>query len=382
MHLSQFVGMVMWVLIHAFGTYDTTSHPRVAVLIEGLRATDVDVIEVNRPLGLDTAKRVAILRQPWRLPLFALRLLACWIGLAIDSVRARQHGPPDAVLVGYLGHFDVHLARILYPRSTILLDHMVSAAGVATNRRLASSGDLKHRLMKLIDAAALSRADVVIVDTEEHRSALPTRARPRSVVCPVGASRGWLDAGARGLERPTGDPLRVVFVGLFSPTHGTPVIAEALDMLSDDTRIEVTMVGRGQEYSVTRLLASRNPRVTWFDWIAHEELPTFVAGFDVSLGIFGTVPQAQNVVPTKAFQGAAAGCVVVTSETEPQRRALEGASLLVAPGSAAELAAALTKLAKDPDETHRLRRAAHAHAGAHYLSSAVVAPLMDRITSA
>ncbi|MFI5626323.1 glycosyltransferase [Nocardioides sp. NPDC051685] len=325
---------------------------------------------------------MAILRHPWRLPLFALRLLACWIALVMGSIQAQRSGAPDAVLVGYMGHFDIHLARILYPRATILLDHMVSAAGVGANRHLASAGGLKHRLLKAIDTAALSRADIVIVDTDEHQKALPEHVRTRSVVCPVGATRAWLEAGADALREPTDDVLRVVFVGLFSPAHGTPVIGEALDMLSDDARIQVTMVGRGQEYSVTRLLAARNPHVTWVDWVAPEELPTFVAGFDVSLGIFGTVPQALNVVPTKAFQGAAAGCVIVTSETEPQRRALDGAALLAAPGSAIELAAALRKLAGDPDVTHQLRRAAHAHAGGRYLPGAVVAPLMDRITAA
>ncbi|WP_328531753.1 glycosyltransferase [Nocardioides sp. NBC_00368] len=366
--------------IVAFGTYDVASHPRVAVLIEGLRACGAEVTEVNRPLGLDTAARVAILRQPWRLPLLVLRLLVCWSGLVAQSLRRRRHGRPDAVLVGYLGHFDVHLARLLHPRSTILLDHMVSAAGVATNRRLAGSGGLKLRLMKAIDAMALKRADVVIVDTVEQQQALPEDVRPHSVVCPVGATTEWFDAGARALERPTEAPLQAVFVGLFSPTHGTPVIADALDLLADDERIEVTMVGQGQQYEEARRLAAGNPRVSWVDWVDAEDLPDFVAGFDVSLGIFGTVPQARRVVPNKAFQGAAAGAVVVTSDTAPQRRMLESSAMLVSPGSPEELASALAKLADDPDEAQRLREAAYEQAKEHYTPQAVASPLIECLT--
>ncbi|GGR61484.1 glycosyltransferase involved in cell wall biosynthesis [Nocardioides luteus] len=365
--------------IVAFGTYDVASHPRVAVLIEGLRACGAKVTEVNRPLGLDTAARVAILRQPWRLPLLVLRLLACWSGLALATVRRRRHRRPDAVLVGYLGHFDVHLARLLHPRATILLDHMVSAAGVATNRRLAGSDGLKLRLMKAIDALALRQADVVIVDTVEQQRALPEDVRRRSVVCPVGATAEWFDAGAKALERPTEAPLHAVFVGLFSPTHGAPVIADALDILAEDERIEVTMVGQGQQYEEARRLAAANPRVSWVDWVDAEELPDFVAGFDVSLGIFGTVPQARRVVPNKAFQGAAAGAVVVTSDTEPQRRMLEEAALLVSPGSAEELAAALIKLADDPSEAQRLREAAYEQALEHYTPEAVASPILERL---
>ena len=43
------------------------------------------------------------------------------------------------------------------------------------------------------------------------------------------------------------------------------------------------------------------------------DLPALVAGHDVCLGIFGTGDKALRVVPNKVFQGAAAGCAIVTS---------------------------------------------------------------------
>ena len=52
-------------------------------------------------------------------------------------------GPTDAVLVPYLGHFDVLLARLRWPRRTIALDHLVS--GEATARDRGESGGLKLR---------------------------------------------------------------------------------------------------------------------------------------------------------------------------------------------------------------------------------------------
>ena len=39
----------------AFGTYDVSPHPRFGVLLDGLSAAGHDVVEVNVPLGLDTA---------------------------------------------------------------------------------------------------------------------------------------------------------------------------------------------------------------------------------------------------------------------------------------------------------------------------------------
>src|SRR3954447_8811607 len=115
------------------GTYDVDRHPRVGGLIAGLRAGGDDVVEANAPLPLDTAGRVRMLQQPWRLPVLALQLARCWW---LVARRARRAAPPDAVLVGYLGHFDVHLARLLFPRTPIVLDHLVSAAGTAADRGL------------------------------------------------------------------------------------------------------------------------------------------------------------------------------------------------------------------------------------------------------
>src|SRR6478609_1327708 len=318
------------VRILAFGTYDVRSHPRVAVLIQGLRDNGHQVVELNRPLGLDTAQRIAMVRQPWRLPVLAVRLLRCWAALAGLGLRERRHRP-DAVLVGYLGHFDVHLARLLFRRTPIVLDHLVSAAGTVADRGLAGNDGPKTRLMRAIDAAALSAADVVVLDTEERRGSLPREAREKVAVCPVGASDAWFDAGSAALLRAPRPRLKVAFVGLYTPLHGTPVIAEAIALLADDDRVEFTMVGIGQERAAAERIAAPNPRVTWVDWVASEDLPTLVADHDISLGIVGTTPKALEVVPTKVFQGAAAATVVLTSDTAPQRAALTDAGVLVPP---------------------------------------------------
>lgn len=357
-----------------FGTYDVRSHPRVAVLIEGLRASGDEVTEVNAPLGLSTAGRVAMMRQPWRLPVLGGKLASRWATLAR---RARRQGRVDAVLVGYLGHFDVRLARRLFPGTPIVLDHLVSAAGVARDRGLAGAGGVKARLMHWIDDGALRSADVVVVDTPEHVEALPAAASAKAVLAPVGATAQWFAQGER--RAPAAGPVKVIFVGLFTPLHGTRTLGAALAALAADDHVEVTMVGTGQDYAACRAAAAGNPRVTWIDWVPAERLPELVAGFDVSLGIFGTTEKALKVVPTKVYQGAAAGCAIVTSDTPPQRAALPDAAVFVPPGDAAALAAALRRLAKDRDELARYQRLASERAVRDFTPPAVVAPLRDRV---
>lgn len=329
----------------AFGTYDAARHPRVAVLVAGLRAHGTRVTELNRPLGLSTAERVRMLQQPWRLPVLAARLLRCWAGLVGDAVRQRRaEGRPRAVLVGYLGHFDVILARLLYPRSVVVLDHLVFAGDTAADRGAAG---LRVRLLTGLDRLAVACADVVVTDTEEHRQLLPDPAK--GVVVRVGATDTWRAAGFSADEaRPAVKELSVVFFGLYTPLQGAPVLAEAVrDAVAAGAALRVTMVGTGQDLPRTRGILARTPGVTWRDWVDPGELPALVAGHQVCLGIFSDTPKGLRVVPNKVYQGLAAGCVVVTSDTPPQRRAVGEHVELVPAADPGALAAELVRLS-DP----------------------------------
>jgi glycosyltransferase involved in cell wall biosynthesis len=357
-----------------FGTYDAAMHPRIATIAEGLAARGFDVAECNVPLGLDTAARVDMLARPWRAGALLLRLASRW---AVLARMARRMPRPDVVVVGYLGHFDVHLARLLFRRGRVpvVLDHLIGASDTGRDRRL--DGGFRQVLLRMIDSAALRAADIIVVDTEEHLAALPGRHKTRAVVVPVGAPSAWYNA-ARDLPSSAAGPLRVVFYGLFTPLQGTPVIGAALGRLAG-TPVEVTMIGRGQDEAQAKAAAGTNPAVRWLDWVPAAELPALVAGHDVCLGIFGTGEKARRVVPNKVFQGAAAGCAIVTSDTAPQRRVLGDAAILVPPGDSDALAATLLRLADDRDALLTLRRQARELARLRLTAAQVVAPLAARL---
>ena len=349
-----------------FGSYDATLHPRVAVLRDGLSARGWHVEELNEPLGAATSDKVAAAGSPAAALRLAGRQARSWAGL----VRGSRGGPdPDVVLVGYMGHADVHLARLRYRRSVIALDHLVGLADTVRDRDLGAGAML--RMLEVVDRSALRAADVVVVDTALQAEMLPADARERAVVVPVGAGREWFGAADRAVaDRATGargdasraadagsaaaaDPgaaepsLRVVFFGLFTPLQGAPTIGRAIDLLRDEP-IEFTMIGHGQDLAETRELTRDSARVRWLDWVDGADLPDLVAGHDVCLGIFGTGPKTQRVVPTKVYQGLAAGCAVVTART-PAAGTLGDAVVSVPPGDPQALADALRHLALDKE---------------------------------
>jgi glycosyltransferase involved in cell wall biosynthesis len=352
-----------------FGTYDTRKHPHMLVLQEGFRLLGDDVAECNIPLGFTTDERAQMVRQPWRAATLAVRLVRTWMRL---RRRARSFRTADAVIVGYMGHFDVHLARRIWPETQIALDHMIFARDTAADRGIGSRPI--RALLGTIDAAAIRAADVVCVDTEGHRRMLPSGVR--SVVVPRGATTRWFKAP----EPLPGGPLRVIFYGSFAPLHGTPVIAEAVARCTGSTT-RFTLVGRGPEFLDARRIAGGNPNVEWIDWIEPELLPAVVAGHHVCLGIFGTGDKGRRVVPHKVFEGAAAGCAIVTGDTEPQRLLFGDAAEFVTPGDAAALAGAIGRLSADGKHVQSLREAAHRTAQAAFHPRVIAGTLRNALTS-
>ena len=352
-----------------FGTYDARRYPRVRVLQEGFAALGDEVLECNVPLRLDTAARVKMLRRPWLVPLLAAKLASTWIRLIARSRRCRG---VDLVVVGYMGHFDVHLARLLWPRTPVALDHLVSARDTALDRRVSSRWLV--RVLDWLDRAAVHAAHFPCVDTAEHRERVCAAARGRAVVVPVGAPSDWFYPPVQHAS----ERVRVVFFGSFTPLQGAPVIGEALRLLADDERFAFTIVGRGQDYEETRAVASA-ANVEWVDWVEPEYLQYLVACHDVCLGIFGTGPKALRVVPNKAFQGAAAGTAIVTSDTAPQRQELGNAAVYVPAGDASALAAELRRLAADRERLWELRVAAFGRANERFHPVAVIEALNARL---
>lgn len=324
----------------AFGTYNVRKHPRVGILIDGLRKNGCEVVEINNPLMLSTAERVEILKKPWKVFGFGLKLLGLWHSIA-KQARAwvRANGKPDAVLVGYMGHFDVLLAHHVFKGVPIILDHLIFAGDTAKDR---GAQGLKVKLLKRLDRMAINAASLVVLDTKEHQEML--KPGDVSMVIPVGAPDEWYEAGRQTGERSTD----TVFYGLYTPLQGAPVIAKAARILAErGITPKFTLIGKGQDYDEVRSISKGLNNVVFREWIEPEALPSAVASHAISLGIFSTTPKGMHVVPNKVYQSMAAGCAVITSDTAPQRRVLDDGVVFVHPGNPQALADAIESLVSD-----------------------------------
>ncbi|WP_051923964.1 glycosyltransferase [Bifidobacterium biavatii] len=378
------------------------------ILIDGLRKNGCVVEEINRPLMLSTAQRVEILKKPWKLFSFAWNLLGLWRGLRRDA-RAwmKRNGRPDAVLVGYMGHFDVLLAHHVFKGVPIILDHLIFAGDTAKDR---GAQGLKVKLLRRLDRMAIDAATLTLLDTQEHQAMC--QPGDETMVVPVGAPDEWYAAGAAqngatstidgntaiaesnqatssaiaAGQTAEADPAAaqrkprtndVVFYGLYTPLQGVPVIAQAAkELASRGITSKFTLIGKGQDYVEVRRIADGLDNVEFREWVEPEELPALVASHAISLGIFSTTPKGLHVVPNKVYQSMAAGCAVITSDTAPQRRMLGDGVVYVKPGDATALADAIERLLADPAALRAAQAAAVTAAGS-FTDDKITRPLAE-----
>lgn len=334
------------------GTYER-DYPRTRVLVDGLRARGVDVVEVNTPVWAHVEHK-ASLRLPAALGL-AARFVAGWVRLAAAQ---RHAGHVDLVVAGYPAQPDAVPARLVATlrRAPLLVDAMISFEDTLSGDR-STVGRIGGRVLYLVDRLMTAAGTVVMVDTAAHgayfRRRLRVPARKVAIV-PVGAEPAAFPPAPPPVGAPT-----ALFYGKLAPLHGLETVVAAA---REDGVPPVRIVGTGQlsEWLDGELMRHPNDRLEHVPWIPYAKLGQQVADAAICLGVFGTSEKAARVVPNKVYQAMAVGRPIITADTPGVREVLTDGvdALLVPAGDAPALAAALRRLAADPELRARLGTAA------------------------
>ncbi len=308
-----------------FGTYDV-EQSRNNVIIQGLRQNGVEVVECHVRLWHNTADKIRSVRRGLFNPSLLGRALGSYLRLI---KRYAEIGDYDVLVVGYAGHFDLFLAKLLtsFSRKPLVFDALLSLTEtVVEDRGLARRGSLLAGLVYLVDKYACRLADLVLLDTEAHvqhfQQDLGVRPDKLRWV-PVGADEVY----RRGPSLPGADaPFRIVYFGQYIPLHGVNYIIKAAKLLEEHPDIHFELVGDGQTYPDALSLAEslQVQNVTFHHtWLSPESLiAEHIVPADVCLGAFGDSPKAQRVVPIKVFVALAMGKPVITGDSPAAREVL------------------------------------------------------------
>jgi len=210
---------------------------------------------------------------------------------------------------------------------------------------------------KLIRAVLRNADAVTTVNSEMRDRLLELGAKPATtMVLSMGADVAGIRPLAAATERRAG---RILFVGRLVEKKGVSVLIEALRLL-DETGYDLLIVGDGPLRSQLTGESS-GLDVTFAGVVGRVALAAEFGA--ASIAVFPSVPAAsgdQDGLPVALLEAMCAGCAVVTSNLPGLRDAVEDglSGLLITPGSAQELAAALRRLLGDPKLCDQLGRAA------------------------
>ncbi len=282
-------------------------------------------------------------------------------------VRGALATPVDLVVVGFPGHADVVTAKAIARRwrAPVLFDAFVSLEESAEDRgRLPAPGTLARRRIQLEDRWSCRAADVVLVDTDAHAD---------HFVTDLGAARHklrrlWVGADD-DIMRPRApiehDGFRVFVYASFIPLHGLEhVVRAAAHLEQRGAPVRIDVVGGGDTEPEIRALAAQLgvQSVRFAGRRPYDELPEWMAGSDLCLGIFGTSPKAQRVIPNKVYDALACARPVLTADTPAVRELLRpGVEVGVCPpGDPVALADAIAGLRRDGELREGLATLGHA----------------------
>lgn len=321
----------------AFGTYDP-AYSRNRTLIDGLRASGVEVVECRVPFWASTEDKVAAVRGGVFSPGFARRVLAAYARLVQAHAQAPDY---DVMLTLYGSLLDAYLGWLLSRArgKPLVFDVFMSAWVISKERGLFQPGGVKDWLIRLVEGTALRLADSLWTDTRHYARVherlygipadrfhlIPTGSDSRLFAPPV----DYLSRAAR--QQPV---FRVVYHGLYIPLHGTRWIIEAAHRLRGHADIQFTFIGDGHARPETEALAGALdlPNVEFVGRVPREALRQRLVDADVMLGVFGAQLQGQVSVPNKIYEGLAMGKPVITGRTPAAAdEFIDGAHVLFTP---------------------------------------------------
>jgi len=330
-------------------------------LVAALRAAGHEVRLVGPPsyesagLGEENA---AIARLRRVLPRFMAELaeLAYSLPSYLRLARAAREFQPDAI---YERYNLFHLTGVLLARR-LGLPLLVEVNAPLAEERARFDGLALPGLARWSERSVWRYATRVLPVTEVLAGHVAAAGIPRGriAVIPNGVDLEEFPKPGPALS---GDPLVLGFVGFVRDWHGLDYVVRGIAAWQGPPVLSLLVVGEGPARAGLESLAHElgvTDRVRFTGLAQRDEVPAYVAGFDIALQP-AAVPYAS---PLKVFEYMAAGCPIVAPDQPNLREVLEDGrtALLFDPTRPSAMWEKISRLAADPELRVRLGAAARA----------------------
>lgn len=242
-------------------------------------------------------------------------------GIISEIIKHRRElQQSDVIYVGYPGHADVPLAWLvakLFGCKLVFNPLVVFYTGFVDDQGILKADSFLAKVFKWGEGLIYRLCDRVYADTpdqKKHLMHLFNLQKDKIEVLPIGADDEIYSFEGYGNTRDK--HFNIMYYGLYSPLHATPVIIEAADLVKQDPAIRFVMVGKGQTYDQTVKLAQKLKltNVEFYPDMTEQNATDTLQRADIFLGFIAKHPSVDRIVPNKVYQGMALGKAVVTAE--------------------------------------------------------------------
>lgn len=343
-----------------FGTYER-NYPRNSIFIKGLRENGVNVIECHEPIWELTRDKSGSFLSPKSLIKLGFQLISGYLKLLKRYFAIRNDY--QVMIVGYIGHLDLLLARLLtlFSGKKLIFNPLISMYDtLSADRKQFSSDSLIAKFLFALDKITCRLSDRVILDTHQHIQYFTKTfnlSEEKFEKILVGAD----DDNFYPISTENkSENFVVMFIGKLIPLHGIPYILEAAKLLENHKDIKFRIVGSGQLRDeidkIHEKLELKN--VEFIDWIPFDDLSEAMSQADVCLGIFGDSEKAKRVIPNKAFQALAVAKPLITGDSNASRELLTNTvdAVLCEMSNPKAIAESVLYLKNNPDKRKSIAR--------------------------
>lgn len=340
---------------------------RTEALAAGLAANGAQVVacQVNRP-------------GPLRYPLAIWRLL-------------RQIRRCDVLIANFRSFELLWLLRMITRKPIVYDAHISFWQSACEERQWFAADSALGRLAFFVDRLNCRLADHVLIDTEAHRDYFLRTFR----VPPDKISALYISCEEQLFQprpqhqpeppTPAGRPVTAFWCGTGIPLQGLDVLYEAFVLLEQRGEHIVLRLA-GASPIISRLAARASAEglnnLVFLGNLPRQRVVDEIAAADIGLGgHYSTVPKAAQVIAGKVYELIAMRKPVVVGDSAATRELfVDGENaLLCEMGSAAALADAISRLARDPDLADHIASGAHRLYQERLRPANLVVPLLELV---
>jgi glycosyltransferase involved in cell wall biosynthesis len=246
------------------------------------------------------------------------------------------------------------------------------------------------RLSRWLENFLYARADHILVNSPAYRDYVHEKGIPLEKISLIanGVDPSLFDPKSKGAEvrreLGLGGCFIVTYAGALGMANDIPTVLRAADRLREQRNIRFLFVGDGKERPNLEKAACemKLTNVVFAGSRSKTNIPMILAASDACLAILMDIPMFRTTYPNKVFDYMAAEKPTILAIDGVIREVVEaaGGGLFVPPGDDEALAAAVLRLALDPDQAREMGSAARAYVVRHFNRSIQAKEFVDLVS--